>query len=260
MQGDVAKKSTFSAFLRREKSVRQDRYPREQRWPSTNSTLLEEITEEEFHQEFNTNVLGLILATQEALKHFGKDGGTMINISSLATSLTPPAMARFIAEPKAPSTRSRARWRKNSARKRFGSTRSILERSRPKVIATWACLAAISRSRRLRRRRWVASGNRATLHPSRCFSPHPRADGSRARRCASPEVCGKRVPNELLIQGKEERMTATEPVETFKRNLQTSARKIRHGLNGRVLLGTLACPRCAVCSSDSFRVGARTPR
>src|SRR6478672_2859889 len=44
--------------------------------------LLEEITEEEFHREFNTNVLGLILATQEALKYFGKDGGSVINISS----------------------------------------------------------------------------------------------------------------------------------------------------------------------------------
>ncbi|MEY2600700.1 MAG: 3-oxoacyl-[acyl-carrier protein] reductase, partial [Verrucomicrobiota bacterium] len=32
---------------------------------------LEEITEEEFHREFNTNVLGMMLATQEALKHFG---------------------------------------------------------------------------------------------------------------------------------------------------------------------------------------------
>ena len=51
---------------------------------------LEEATEEEFHREFNTNVLGMILATQEALKHFGPDGGSVINIGSLASSLTPP--------------------------------------------------------------------------------------------------------------------------------------------------------------------------
>jgi len=51
---------------------------------------LEEATEEEFHREFNTNVLGLILATQEALKHFGPEGGSIINIGSLASSLTPP--------------------------------------------------------------------------------------------------------------------------------------------------------------------------
>ncbi len=51
---------------------------------------LEEITEEEFHREFNTNVLGMMLATQEALKHFGPGGGSVINIGSLASSLTPP--------------------------------------------------------------------------------------------------------------------------------------------------------------------------
>jgi len=51
---------------------------------------LEAVTEEEFHREFNTNVLGLILATQEALKHFGPEGGSVINIGSLASSLTPP--------------------------------------------------------------------------------------------------------------------------------------------------------------------------
>jgi 3-oxoacyl-[acyl-carrier protein] reductase len=51
---------------------------------------LEEITEEQFHQQFNTNVLGLILATQEAARHFGEAGGTIINISSTVTSSTPP--------------------------------------------------------------------------------------------------------------------------------------------------------------------------
>src|ERR1700674_3815438 len=38
---------------------------------------LEDATESEFHREFNTNVLGLILATQEAVKHFGADGGSI---------------------------------------------------------------------------------------------------------------------------------------------------------------------------------------
>jgi 3-oxoacyl-[acyl-carrier protein] reductase len=51
---------------------------------------LEAVTEDEFHRQFNTNVLGLILATQEAAKHFGPEGGSVINISSLASSATPP--------------------------------------------------------------------------------------------------------------------------------------------------------------------------
>ena len=51
---------------------------------------IEAVTEEEFHREHNTNVLGLLLATQEALKHFGAEGGSVINVSSIATSVTPP--------------------------------------------------------------------------------------------------------------------------------------------------------------------------
>lgn len=44
---------------------------------------LEAVTEAEFHREFNINVLGPILVTQEALNHFGPDGGSVINISSV---------------------------------------------------------------------------------------------------------------------------------------------------------------------------------
>jgi 3-oxoacyl-[acyl-carrier protein] reductase len=51
---------------------------------------LEAVTEDEFHRQFNTNVLGLILATQEAAKYFGPEGGSVINVSSLASSATPP--------------------------------------------------------------------------------------------------------------------------------------------------------------------------
>src|SRR5205814_2683189 len=52
--------------------------------------LLEEVTEQQFHRMFDTNVLGMLLATQEALKHFNADGGSIINIGSLASVLTPP--------------------------------------------------------------------------------------------------------------------------------------------------------------------------
>jgi 3-oxoacyl-[acyl-carrier protein] reductase len=53
-------------------------------------TPLEAVTEEEFHREYNINVLGLLLSTQEALKYFGPEGGSVINISSSATAVTPP--------------------------------------------------------------------------------------------------------------------------------------------------------------------------
>ncbi len=46
---------------------------------------LEAVTEEEFHRQFNTNVLGPVLATREALGHFGPQGGSVINISSVVS-------------------------------------------------------------------------------------------------------------------------------------------------------------------------------
>jgi 3-oxoacyl-[acyl-carrier protein] reductase len=51
---------------------------------------LEATTETEFHRQFNTNVLGLILTTQEAVKHFGPEGGSVINIGSVVSDNTPP--------------------------------------------------------------------------------------------------------------------------------------------------------------------------
>ncbi len=58
---------------------------------------LGDITEEQFHRQFDTNVLGLILATQEAEKHFGPEGGSVINIGSTVSTLTPPSSAVYTA-------------------------------------------------------------------------------------------------------------------------------------------------------------------
>ncbi len=45
---------------------------------------LEAIDEEHFHKQFNLNVLGLLLTTQEAVQHMNGDGGSIINVSSVA--------------------------------------------------------------------------------------------------------------------------------------------------------------------------------
>jgi 3-oxoacyl-[acyl-carrier protein] reductase len=50
---------------------------------------LEKITPEHFHRQYNLNVLGLLLTTQEAVKHFGPAGGSIVNISSVAASSAP---------------------------------------------------------------------------------------------------------------------------------------------------------------------------
>jgi 3-oxoacyl-[acyl-carrier protein] reductase len=55
---------------------------------------LEDITEEAFHHQFNTNVLGLLLVTKAASKHL-REGSSIINISSLAARVTPPATAIY---------------------------------------------------------------------------------------------------------------------------------------------------------------------
>jgi 3-oxoacyl-[acyl-carrier protein] reductase len=51
---------------------------------------LENVTDDHFHKHFNINVLGLILSAKEAAKLFGAEGGSIINIGSAASSLTPP--------------------------------------------------------------------------------------------------------------------------------------------------------------------------
>ena len=45
---------------------------------------LEKVTEAEFHRQYNINVLGTVLTIQEAVKHFGPKGGSVINVSSVA--------------------------------------------------------------------------------------------------------------------------------------------------------------------------------
>ncbi len=58
---------------------------------------LKDVTEEHFHKQFNLNVLGLILTTKEAVKHFGAEGGSVINIGSLVSRLTPPTASVYAA-------------------------------------------------------------------------------------------------------------------------------------------------------------------
>jgi 3-oxoacyl-[acyl-carrier protein] reductase len=58
---------------------------------------IETITEDDFHRQFNTNVLGTILATQEAVKQFGASGGSVINISSVASTTPMPTSTVYAA-------------------------------------------------------------------------------------------------------------------------------------------------------------------
>jgi 3-oxoacyl-[acyl-carrier protein] reductase len=57
---------------------------------------LEAVTEAQFHKIFNLNVLGLLLTTQAATKHFS-EGASVINIGSGVSRITPPNTAVYTA-------------------------------------------------------------------------------------------------------------------------------------------------------------------
>ncbi|TDU68043.1 3-oxoacyl-[acyl-carrier protein] reductase [Prosthecobacter fusiformis] len=78
---------------------------------------LEEVTEEHYHKQFNLNVLGLILTTQEAVKLIGPEGGSIINISSGVTTLAVPNSVVYSATKGAVDTATRVLAKELGARK-----------------------------------------------------------------------------------------------------------------------------------------------
>jgi 3-oxoacyl-[acyl-carrier protein] reductase len=56
---------------------------------------LQDVNEKEFHRQFDTNVLGLLLTSKRAVKKFNGKGGCIINIGSVASTLTPPASSIY---------------------------------------------------------------------------------------------------------------------------------------------------------------------
>lgn len=58
---------------------------------------IEEISTEDFYNQFNTNVLGLLLVTQGAVKNFNEHGGSIINIGSAVSNIAPPGSSIYTA-------------------------------------------------------------------------------------------------------------------------------------------------------------------
>jgi 3-oxoacyl-[acyl-carrier protein] reductase len=56
---------------------------------------LEDVTGEEYKRLYDTNVLGLLLTTKAALPHFPAAGGSVINISSVVSSLAPASTSLY---------------------------------------------------------------------------------------------------------------------------------------------------------------------
>jgi 3-oxoacyl-[acyl-carrier protein] reductase len=73
-----------------------------------NFFALEDAAEEEFHRQFNINVLGTLLATREAAKQFGNRGGSVINLSSVVSDNPLPGSSVYAATKGAVDTLTRA--------------------------------------------------------------------------------------------------------------------------------------------------------
>ncbi|MCO6043574.1 glucose 1-dehydrogenase [Aeoliella sp. ICT_H6.2] len=58
---------------------------------------IEEITEQEFHREFDTNVLAPLTVIRESLDYFGSSGGSIVNIGSGASQMCPPGYSLYAA-------------------------------------------------------------------------------------------------------------------------------------------------------------------
>jgi len=143
-------------------------------------SALANITEEHFHKHFNLNVLGLLLASQAAAKQFDDAGGSIINLSSIVSTLAVPELAVYSGT-KEPWTRSRARWRPNSARAAFASMPSGPESWIPKEPGPPASPKATPAGKSRRRRRCAGLGNRR-ISPVPRFSSRPTTPpGSRAK-------------------------------------------------------------------------------
>lgn len=58
---------------------------------------IEEVSAEDFHHQFDINVLGLLLTTKGAVKNFNPNGGSIINIGSVVSAITPVGSSIYTA-------------------------------------------------------------------------------------------------------------------------------------------------------------------
>jgi 3-oxoacyl-[acyl-carrier protein] reductase len=87
VQGDVAKKADINRLFAETKKAFGQLDILVNNAGIYETQPFEQQTEENFHKHFNLNVLGLLLTTQEALKYFGAGGGSIVNISSIVSTL-----------------------------------------------------------------------------------------------------------------------------------------------------------------------------
>src|SRR6266542_1353820 len=136
VQADVAKKADIDRLFAKTKKAFGQRDILVNNAEIYEFSPLESVTEEHFHKQFDLNVLGLILTTQAALKYFGPAGGSIINISSGASTLTPPNASVYSATKAAVDAVTR------SLAKELGPRRVRVNAINPGMVATEGVQAA----------------------------------------------------------------------------------------------------------------------
>jgi 3-oxoacyl-[acyl-carrier protein] reductase len=91
---------------------------------------LENVSDDHFHRLFDLNVLGLLLTSKEAAKHFGADGGSIINISSVAGIISPASSSVYA------STKAAVDSVTRSLAKEFGGRKIRVNSINPGLVET----------------------------------------------------------------------------------------------------------------------------
>ena len=147
---------------------------------------LENVTAEHFHKQFDLNVLGLVLTTQEAVKHFSPAGGSVVNISSIVSgTYAAPNGSVYSATKAAVDAVTR------SLSKELGPRKIRVNAVNPGMIETEGFHAAGIAESDMRKQfeaktRSAASASRRTSRPPWCSSRRMMRRGSPANRFISP--------------------------------------------------------------------------
>jgi 3-oxoacyl-[acyl-carrier protein] reductase len=91
---------------------------------------LENVTDEHFHRLYDLNVLGLLLTSKEASKYFNGEGGSIVNISSVAGIISPPSASVYA------STKAAVDSVTRSLAKEFGPRKIRVNSINPGLVLT----------------------------------------------------------------------------------------------------------------------------
>jgi 3-oxoacyl-[acyl-carrier protein] reductase len=150
---------------------------------------IEAITEEKFHKIFNINVLGLLLTTQAALKHIG-EGGSIINIGSVVSRITPATSSIYTGTEGAVDAITGVLARELGPKKiRVNAINPVW--SKPKGHTLPASTTLTSRRQPSPRRRSDGWASLAISPRSRSFSLLTTPAGSRASRSSPAAAFAK---------------------------------------------------------------------